>query len=376
MVDESTVKLQLFNPFRPLLPQLGSDRMGFMVSPSAVEKYGGGRDGNFGRNPVGTGPFRFVEWVPQDHILLKRNSSYWEEGKPYLDAIRYQAIKEPSVRLAMLRTGETDVIYNGDVTGDDVPLIERNPGLKVLRLPGTSTYMLHFNPSKPPFNNKALRQAVGHAMNRENFVKAVIGGAGTPAYTLVATGWAYNPDLKPIEFDLAKVKQKLTEAGYPKGVTIPMGCPSTGIYLQVCEFAQAMGKEAGIDIEIKLQDYTDYFLTDDKGFLKRWGFGDTQWFFRVDPHTMFQLWFHSKGSRTAGMYSNPEVDRLVEEAAAIYDTAKARPLYDRIQTITAEDAVLLYLARGTGLFPISKRVQGFAPYPMRFEHLEFVWLEK
>ena len=377
-LGEDSLKMQLYNPFRPLLPQLGSEPMGFLVSPSAVSKYGGGREGNYGRNPVGTGPFRFIEWVPDDHVLLRRNESYWETGNPYLDSILVLGIKDPSVRIAMLRTGEADVIYSGDVQGQDVPIIERNQQLKVVRLPGSGTYFLHFNPAVPPFDNKSLRQSIAFSMDRSAFIKVVLGGVGTPAYTLTAAGWAYNPDLKPIEFNIVKAKQKLTEAGYPKGIVVPMGCPSSGVYLQMCEFAQAMAKEAGINIEIKLLNPTTYFdSVTDAGFYVRWGFGATQWFFRVDPHTLIQNLAYSAGKfQRMGGYKNPEIDALIEQAATTYDTAKAKLLYDKIQSTTTEDVLGAFLARSEGLYPMNKRVQGFVPYPTRFEHLEFVWFEK
>ncbi len=372
VVDDGTLRLLMYNPFRPLLPLLATERIGWMSSPAAVEKEGK----SYGRNPVGTGPYRFVEWALGDHVLIKRNDSYWEKDKPYLDGVLIQMTGEPSVRLAMLRTGETDIAYNTDIRAEDMPTVERNPALKSVRYEGSATNMLQSNPSKPPFNNKALRQAISYSIDRDKFVQVVLGGAGTPAYTMIATGWAYNPNLRPIVFDPTKAKEKLVEAGYPRGVTIPMGCPTTGIHLQVCETTQAMMKEVGINAAIELIETSGYFTMGDAGYFNRVGLGSIQWAHRIDPHTSLQGLFHTKGFSNVKGYSNPEVNQLIDEAAAIYDTAKVKPIYDRIQTNVAEDASAVFLARRDSFYAMNKRIQGFVVYPTKFEHLEFLWLQK
>ncbi|MBI4284209.1 MAG: hypothetical protein HY663_07050, partial [Chloroflexi bacterium] len=106
------------------------------------------------------------------------------------------------------------------------------------------------------------------------------------------------------------------------------------------------------------------------------GFGVTLWAFRLDPHTLLEALANSKGFNNLGAYNNPEVDRLIDEAAAIYDPAKAKPIYDRIQTMVADDALLVFVARGQTLYPMNGHLRGFVPYPTKFEHLEFLWFEK
>ncbi len=376
-VNADTVKIRLHNPSRPFVPLLASERLGMVASPAAVEKYGGGREGNYGRNPVGTGPFRFDKWIPGESVSLTRNKEYWQKGKPYLDGILIQSVLEPSVKIAMLRTGETDYIAPTDVSGYDLPILQRNPDIKVTPFEGSSILFLTLNTKIPPFDNKALRQAISYAMDRDIIVKNVLGGLGTTGYTLLSGGWAYNPDLKPIVFDLAKAKQKLSEAGYPQGVTVPIGCPATNnLYSQTCEVAQALAGDAGIKLDIKLVNYQIYFSMQ-QGYIASPGFGAVSWGIRADPHVLHSFVAHSKGFYNLGIYVNPEVDRLIEEAATTYDIAKAKPIYDRIQTVVAEEAALIFLARTSYNFTMTKRLQGFTPLiPVTKPYFGNAWLEK
>ena len=234
--------------------------------------------------------------------------------------------------------------------------------------------MIHINASKPPYDNLALRQAMAYAIDRQKFVDVVLGGGGRPAYTIISAGWAYNPDLKPISSDLAKAKQKLAEAGYPNGVTIRMGCrPSQPLY---CEFIQASLKEANINVAVEILTDADYPRMDDRGAFQRQGLRLQSWAYRADPHALIQILFHKDGSQNLGAYNNPEVNRLIDQAGTLYDVATAKPIYDKIQTIVAEDAVMPDLGWGDRFQVMNRRVQGYIPYPTVFEHLEFTWLQK
>ncbi len=376
VVDNSTVRLRLFEPFRPFMPQLASERVGKVVSPTAVEKFGGGRDGDYGRNPVGTGAFRFAEWIPDLRVTLEKNPDYWQDGKPYLDKVVVLATSDTNLRVAMLRTGEADYGTYSGVTGVHLPLLESSPNLKVLRQEGSGNGFFQFNTSIAPFGNKALRQAIAYAIDREAIITGAWGGLGTPGYMMTPRGWAYDPDLKPMQTDLAKSRAKLIEAGYPDGITIPMACSATGVWLQVCEVAQALLSEVGIETELKIILNNIYFNRQN-GFMATVGFGNRGWAVRVDPHTLLQFMGHSKGFHNLGAYVNPVTDGLIDEAAAIYDTVKAKKLYDQIHTILAEEAAMVWFHRRVNIFAMSKDVQGYiAPMPPVNEYFGDTWLDR
>jgi peptide/nickel transport system substrate-binding protein len=152
VVDPYTVEITLSASYSPFLTVL-TDRAGMMVSKAAVEKF---KD-DYARNPVGTGPFRFVEWVKDDHLTIKRFDGYWEKGLPYLDEVIYRPIPDPSVRFTSMRTGQVDFMHQ--IAPKDVAQAKGEKGLKVSEIPSLWWQGMHLNNQVAPFNNKALRQA-------------------------------------------------------------------------------------------------------------------------------------------------------------------------------------------------------------------------
>jgi len=374
--DSSTIVLTLIKAFRPFIPQIASERVGWTVSPAAVDKHGGGRNGDYGKNPVGTGPYKFVEWVPDQKVVFERNADFWDSPKPYLDGIVNLALPDPGVRVAMLRTGEADYGTYTGVSGVHLPLLEGSSKVKVVQQVGAGNGFFQFNTTIPPFDNKALRQAFAYAMDREALITGAWGGVGIPGYLMTPLGWGFNPDLKPMQKDLAKAKEKMIEAGYPNGTTIPMGCAASGTYGLVCEVAQALAAEIGIKVEPQMILNNIYFNRQ-KGAMADPGMMNRGWSVRVDPHTLLQFMGHSKGFHNLGAYVNPESDALIDKASVEYDTAKARLLYDKIHTILAEEAAMVWYLRRINIFAMSADLEGFKP-PMPPVNQTFrdVWLDR
>src|SRR5262249_23679723 len=144
--DRHTVALDLKRPWAPLLAAL-AERPGWIVSPAAVQKAGE----NYGRHPVGTGPFRFVEWVSDSHAIVERFPDYWETGKPYLDRVHFRVVPDPTVRTLMVRSGEADITTELDAK--DAPSLQQDPNLSVSEMKAAWWYSLQWHVDKPPFNN-------------------------------------------------------------------------------------------------------------------------------------------------------------------------------------------------------------------------------
>src|SRR5256712_5790543 len=166
VVDAAPGEVTLTAPFSPFLSVL-TDRAGMMVSRAAVEKYGE----DYARNPVGTGPFRFVEWVKDDHLTLKRFDGYWDASLPHLDEIVYRPVPDHSVRFAAMRTGQIDVMHQIAPKDDYVAHAQR--GLKVSEIASLWWQAIHLKNQVPPFNVKAVRQAIWYAMDRAVIKPAV-----------------------------------------------------------------------------------------------------------------------------------------------------------------------------------------------------------
>src|SRR5262249_53755553 len=148
---------------------------------------------------AGTGPFEFIEWVKDDHILLKRFDGYWnKQGGPYLDQIRYRPIPEDTVKLQSLQTGEIDVIDY--IQPRDVAAAKADKSLVVVGVPSLASFGYQFNHTKPPFTNKALRQAVASALDLEQIVKGVWLNVGVPSNgPIPPTSWAYDSTIPPVK---------------------------------------------------------------------------------------------------------------------------------------------------------------------------------
>jgi peptide/nickel transport system substrate-binding protein len=192
--------------------------------------------------------------VKDDHLLLKRNENYWNKGGgPYLDQIRYRPIPDDVVKLQSLQSGEIDVMDY--VQPRDVAAVKADRNVVVLDVPSLASFAYQLNHTKPPFNNKALRQALAYAVDTEQIVKGVWLNVGVPSNgPIPPTSWAYDATIKPIRRDLAKVKAKLAEAGQPNGFAFTMTTANIPINAQEAEVIQAQLAEAGITMKIKLVD--------------------------------------------------------------------------------------------------------------------------
>src|SRR6266851_10157527 len=214
VVDPLTLKVNLKQPDTSLLATL-TDRAGMMISPAALTKLGA--DLGHDATGAGTGPFQFAEWVPDDHVLLKRNDAYWNtSGGPYFDQIRYRPIPDDTVKLQSLQGGELDALDY--LLPRTVPLAKADSNLVVVDVPSLAAFWYMLNTTKPPFDNKALRQAVTYALDAEAIVKGVYLGVGVAANGPISpSSWAYDDTIKPVKRDLDKAKTLMTQGGQPNG---------------------------------------------------------------------------------------------------------------------------------------------------------------
>jgi peptide/nickel transport system substrate-binding protein len=214
-VDPLTVKLNLKQPDSTLLAAL-TDRAGMMISPAALQKLGPDLERN--ATGAGTGPFQFVEWIKDDHLLLKRFDGYWNKEAPYLDQVRYRPLPDDTVKLQSLQTGEIDVMDY--LAPRNVSLAKGDSSVVVVDVPSLAAFWYMLNTTRPPFDNKALRQAVLYAIDTEAIVKGVWLSVGVPSNGPISpSSWAYDDTIKPIKRDLDKAKAKLAEGGMPNGFT-------------------------------------------------------------------------------------------------------------------------------------------------------------
>lgn len=368
IVDPNKVTFTLNAPNAPLLATL-VDRAGMMVSPAAVQKYAK----DFTRTPLGagTGPFKLVEWKKDERTVLERNPDYWKKDAngvqlPYLDKITYRPIVDATVRVTNLKTGDIDVA--DAVPNRDVADLKKNTDLAYKDIPSTAYTGIRLNVTAAPFNNKALRQAMGYALDAEQIFKTVYFNIGAVASgPIPPSSWAYDPSFKPYTRDLTKAKAKLAEGGQPNGFTFKMQVQAGDpIGQQVVEIVRDQLGEIGIKMEIEQLEFPKIVAnTRDKKFESAL----IGWSGRIDPDGNMFAHFKTGGSNNDSGYTNPDVDTLLDKARAVTDQTERKKLYQDAQKIIMDDLPYPLFYHAPSYQAVSNKVQNFLLMPdaiMRF----------
>ncbi|HXJ81711.1 MAG TPA: ABC transporter substrate-binding protein [Candidatus Methylomirabilis sp.] len=371
VVDAYTIKINLRRADAALLATL-TDRAGMMVSPKVAQERGAELERN--AKGAGTGPFEFVEWIKDDHLVLKRNENYWNtQGGPYLDRIRYRPIPDDTVKLQSLQSGEIDVIDY--VQPRDVAAVKADKNVVVLDVPSLAAFAYQLNTTRPPFNVKALRQAAAYALDTEQIVKGVWLNVGVPANgPIPPTSWAYDRSIPPIKRDLAKAKVKLAEGGKPGGFAFTITTANIPINVQEAEVMQAQLAEAGMTAKIKLVDAATQ-LSD--GNSRNFDMISYQWSGRPDPDGNTYQFFRTTPGTSLNWsgISNPQIDALLDKTREISNQAERKKLFSELTRILQDELPMVYIIHPIEPKAFSLRVQGYEPIPDGMMRFRTVWLK-
>jgi len=375
-VDEYTVRFELQKVEAPFLANLAMD-FAAMVSPAAVEKYGS----DFPSNPVGTGPFKFVSWKKDDHIVLERNEDYWRRPA-YLDRLILKVIPDATARYLALQKGEIDVM--DFPSPEDIADMKADPDIKVIQQPGLNVGYLAMNCEKEPFDDVRVRKAFNYAINKEEIIAGVFGDAGTTAKNPIPpTMWSYNEDIDPYPYNPEKAKELLAEAGYADGFktdlwAMPVARPYFPDGRKVAEIMQAQLKEIGVEAEIVSYEWGTYLEGTDNGkhqtALLGWT-GDNG-----DPDNfLFVLLSIPAAEVPAGniaFWKDKEFNDLVVEAKSTFDRDKRTELYKEAQEVFHEEAPWVPVAHSVVSEPMQPYVMNFKLSPVGKRVFYSVWLDK
>jgi peptide/nickel transport system substrate-binding protein len=364
----TTVTLRMKRPYAGLLAVL-TERPGFIVSPAAWRKYGK----DLGRHPVGTGMYRFIEWLPDDHVTISRFDGYWERGKPYLDAIYYKTIVDPAVRDAMVRTGEIDITSQPNPR--DIPALSTAPGVKVVaENPGSRWWATQWRVDRPPFDNKALRQAIACGIDRDEFVKVVLGGHGVPAKGPTSPAvWWYDPKVKGYSYDPDKARRLLAEAGYGNGFQAEFAVDNTPLALQFAQLLQAQLAKIKVGITINPVDPADLY---DQQLAGKVNWSRTDWSVRSDPGALDRILFYTRNYANSTGYSNPTVDKRLDQGDATYDRAARKRIYAQIDQTVIDDAPYIWFFYVPSDAPMRADVENYVWIPDDVPRYRDLWLAK
>jgi peptide/nickel transport system substrate-binding protein len=378
--DSHTVKLHFSKPYPFLRVALtgSTGRAGTIVSVKAAKEKGKA----FGRNPVGTGPFKFVEWKEGDFILLEKNPNYWEtEGGarlPYLDKVLIKFIIEPSTLVAAVKTGEVDGINS--VAPQFVADLRRDPRLNVFTAVGGNWRCLHFNLAKEPFSDKALRKAVTFAIDRKEIVDRVEFGEAIVAHGPISPpmGEFYDPAFETGKngqyFDLEQAKAFMKQSKYAAGVDVSLLSNNSGTAPRQAEVLQAQLAKIGVRVKIELADSPTFrrrWLQE-----RQWDLVQIQWDADLDPDETLYPELHSAEAWNAGRWGNKDFDRAVEGARAEADPKKRKKFYEEAVKAIIEDAPVAIILHANEQKVFAKHVKNFQMIPAGLINMHHVWLDK
>lgn len=378
--DSHTVKLHFSKPYPFLRVALtgSTGRAGTIVSVKAAKEKGKA----FGRNPVGTGPFKFVEWKEGDFILLEKNPNYWEtEGGarlPYLDKVLIKFIIEPSTLVAAVKTGEVDGINS--VAPQFVADLRRDPRLNVFTAVGGNWRCLHFNLAKEPFSDKALRKAVTFAIDRKEIVDRVEFGEAIVAHGPISPpmGEFYDPAFSTGKngqyFDLEQAKAFMKQSRYAGGVDVSLLSNNSGTVPRQAEVLQAQLAKIGVRVKIELADSPTFrrrWLQE-----RQWDLVQIQWDADLDPDETLYPELHSAEAWNAGRWVNKDFDRAVEGARAEADPKKRKKFYEDAVKAIIEDAPVAIILHANEQKVFAKHVKNFQMIPAGLINMHNVWLDR
>jgi len=359
VVDPLTIKLTLKAPFSPLIAQL-TDRAGMMVSPKAADAAGD----KFGLKPVCAGPYKFVERVQQDRIVGEKFADYWNKDNVHIDRVVFLPIVDATVRLANLKSGGLDLAER--VLATDIKDVRADKRLKLSAALEIGYFGLTLNidndKNKGGLSQSAkVRQALDLSIDREAITQVVFNGEFVPGNQWISPEHPYYQKAFPVpKRDLAKAKALLKEAGVTLPVAVDMMVPKGAENEAVAQVLQSMAAEAGFDLKIRVIEFATSFKQAQAGEFQAFLIG---WSGRIDPDGNSYVFMHTKAPQNDGGYSNPEADKLMEDARVVNDPAQRKAIYEKLTKIVLNDEPIIYLYHRRLLIAHTARLEGYKPIP-------------
>jgi peptide/nickel transport system substrate-binding protein len=355
-----TIRLVLKEPFSPLLAQL-TDRAGMMVSPKAAEAAGD----KFGLKPVCAGPFKFVERVQQDRIVVEKFTDYWNKDNVFIDKITYLPIVDGTVRLANLRSGGLDLIER--VLATDIKTVRDNPRLKLISAVELGYLGITMNLANGPKADNPLgkdarvRRALELSIDREAVNQVVFNGEFVPGNQWInPTNYYYQQAFPIPKRDVAKAKALLKEAGVTGPITLDFMVPNGPETRAVAEVVQSMAAEAGFDLKIRVTEFATSIKQAEDGDFQLYLIG---WSGRSDPDGNSFVFQTCNAPQNNGKFCDKEVDAAHAEARSKSDPAERKKVYEIVAKKFLPEGSVLYIYHRRVLVALSDKVEGYKQMP-------------
>lgn len=360
MVDPLTVRLNLTAPFSPLLAAL-SDRAGMMVSPKAAQAAGA----NFGARPVCSGPYKFVERVAQDRMVLERYDGYWNKADVHFQRIVYTPIIDATVRLANLKSGQLDIIER--LAPSDVEKLQQDKRFKVSRITEIGYQGITINIGKsdqaqknPLGRDARVREAFELSLDRQGLAQVVMDNEATVGNQWVAPQNPYYAKNVPVpKRDVAKARALLKEAGVPNP-SFTLVAPTTSDAQRLALVVQAMSRDAGFDVKIQAAEFATSLNMADKGDFEAYVLA---WSGRPDPDGNVFSFHGCKQPLNYAGYCDAQTDAWLNESRSQRDAADRKKTFEKIAAKVLKERPVIYLYHRNWLWAYNGKLSGVRGIP-------------
>jgi dipeptide transport system substrate-binding protein len=379
-VDDYTVKFTLTGPNAPFLADMAMNFTSIQSAEYADALLKAGKPELIDQEPIGTGPFEFLQYQRDSTIRYRAFKDFWGP-KAKVDMLVFSINKDPAVRLAKLRANECQVAVYPNLA--DLPAIKADPDLKMLSLPGLNIGYLAFNVLKKPLDDVRVRRAISMAIDKKAILEAVYQGAGQPAKNLIPpTLWSYNDSIQDYPYDPEAAKKLLAEAGLADGFetdlwAMPVQRPYNPDAKRIGELMQADLAKVGIKARIVSYEWGEYRKRVQAGehMMAQLGWtGDNG-----DPDNFFVPLAGCAAARPGGggatKWCNQKFEDLIQKAATISDQGERAKLYEQAQVVMHEEAPFFFIANSVVFLPMRKNVTGYIMSPLGGHQFDQVDLE-
>ena len=367
--DPTTVVITLKAPDASFLSQIANIACA-VVPREVVEEHG-----DLSQIAVGTGPFTFIEYVPNTGVTLEKNANYWEEGLPYVDGLELIIASEDTSRTTAVTTGTVDMIEYAPLR--DIEILQQDDSIKLAGDTNVNIRFLGFNLTREPFSDVRVRKAISMVIDREAVLGPAVFGHGTPVQTIWPPDhWAALPGEIPAP-DIDGAKALMAEAGFPDGFETTLTSWSEYSFLNAPALViQEQLRQIGIEAEMVLLDTGTMIADVHTPGQENYDMAVTGTSGHIDPHELITNFQTGAGGNTWG-YSNPQVDELIDQAYVLSDQAARAEIYHQIQEILLEELPWVNLF-------VANQYEALKTYVMGYEHIpngsnvtiKRVWLDQ
>lgn len=324
--------------------------------------------------PIGTGPFRFAEYTQGQKLILEKNPDYRtiEERIPSIDKVEFKIMTDDNARLMALKSGDLDIT---SVAAKDVKALEND--YTIVKGPQNMVQLMALNNEVEPFNNVKVRQAVNYAIDKDEIIQTVVGGNGTRLDSFLSPIMStyYNNDLKnTYHTDLEKSKELLKEAGLENGFQMTITVPSNyKTHVDTAQVIKNQLSKVGINVDIQLVEWAQWL----DGVYKKADYQATiiGHSGKLDPNDFLNR-FDSRYERNYFKFSDPEYDKLIDEAASYTNESERAKVYLKCQQVLVDQAAAVYIQDPDAIYATSKKVEGMKLYPVSFLDMSSIHLTK